>query len=215
MTVVCLLIADDRSDTHIVLSTLHESHILRIDGRDTLTRLEPGSSALVTNQPTLALSNIARRVQRTGPTGTVSAYTDSAYVVQITPKSINLFEYDNTLQTFNRVGTEWVPEQGGGRRPPEIVAASVNASQFVVALSGGTVVLLNLGFDGQWNVVKYVIVRLPSSLFRMDSLRIVNTDHATSPDQRYQHCLVLLLTPPSITRRISQSRSGTPTPFNY
>lgn len=208
------MIARDRSDTHIVLSTLHETHILRIDGRDTLTRLEPGSSALVTNQPTLALSNIARRVQRTGPSGTISAYTDSAYVVQITPKSVNLFEYDSTLQTFNRVGTEWIPEQGGSRRPPEIVAASVNASQFVVALSGGTVVLLNLGFDGQWNVVKCVIVRLSSSLV-ISTKYASYTEHATSPDQRYQHFLVLLLTPPSITHRISQSRSGTLTSFSY
>ncbi|KAI0084181.1 CPSF A subunit region-domain-containing protein [Irpex rosettiformis] len=145
---------EEQSDTHIILSTLHESHILRIDGRDTLTRLESGSSALATDQPTLALANVARRVQRTGPTGPVSAYADSAYVVQITPKGINLLEFDTILGVFNRVGAGWTPEQGSSKRPREIVAASVNASQFVVALNGGTIILLNLGFDGMLNVVK-------------------------------------------------------------
>ncbi len=75
-------------------------------------------------------------------------------MVQVTPKSVNLLEYDATLKTFNRVGAGWTPEQGSNKRPREIVAASVNASQFVVALSGGTVVLLNLGYDDQLNVVK-------------------------------------------------------------
>ena len=120
----------------------------------------------------------------------------------------------STIIAYNR-SYPTTPLQGSEVGPPEIVAASVNASQFVVALSGGTVVLLNLGFDGQWNVVKCVIIRLHSSICHIDSLRTINTDHATSLDQKYQHCLVLLLTPPSIMPRISQSRSGTLTPFNY
>jgi hypothetical protein len=57
---------------------------------------------------------------------------------------------------FNRIGALWSPPERDGIHR-EIVAASLNASQVVVALSGGTVYLLNLGFNGQLNVQKYVI----------------------------------------------------------
>ncbi|KAI0695725.1 CPSF A subunit region-domain-containing protein [Cytidiella melzeri] len=141
-------------DTHILLSTLHESHVLSIDGRDTLMRIDPESTALITDQPTFALANIPRRVQRVSSTGSISAYSDSAYIVQVTPNCVNLVEYDATVRAYNRVGERWTPDQGSTRHGCEIVAASLNASQFIVALRGGTLVYLNLGFNGQLSVVK-------------------------------------------------------------
>lgn len=146
-----------RTDTHILLSTLHESHLIRIDGRTTFTRIDPKSTALTTDQPTLSCSNIMKRVQKPGVGGgpPTASYVDSALVVQATPKGIKLVEYDATLGTFNLVG-EWKPEQVAGKQPREVIAASLNASQFVVALSGGTLVLLNL-LNGQLNVAAYVL----------------------------------------------------------
>lgn len=148
-----------RNDTHVLLSTLHKSYLLKIDGRNTISHLESKATAFITDSPTLALANIPRRVTRPGLGGasSVSSYVDSAYVVQVTSRVINLVEYDTPLSTFTRVGGGWnPPQQALSKQPREIVAASVNSSQFVVALNGGTVVLLNLGFNGQLNVVKYV-----------------------------------------------------------
>ncbi|KAI0337556.1 hypothetical protein BDW22DRAFT_1363933 [Trametopsis cervina] len=141
---------DDQIDTHILVSTLHGSHLLRIDGRDTFTHIDKASAGFDVDQPTLALANIPRRVQKADPAGAlVSSYVNSAYIIQVTPKGVNLLEYDTILRIFNRIGTGWVPDRGASRRGPEIVAADLNASQFVVALSGGSVVVLNFGFNGQ------------------------------------------------------------------
>lgn len=50
-----------------------------------------------------------------------------------------MFEYDLTLkQTYKKVGEGWFPNQHG----QEIVAASFNGTQFLLALSGGKLVLL-------------------------------------------------------------------------
>jgi DNA damage-binding protein 1 len=104
------------------------------------------------NQPTLALANVpARKVQ-----GGASSYVDSTLVVQVVPQGINLVEYDAALDSFNNVGNGWFLQQQKNAewRSKEIVAASVNPSQFAIALNGGTVLLLNLSQDGQINLVQ-------------------------------------------------------------
>lgn len=72
--------------------------------------------------------------------------------MQVTPKGVNLVEYDDALNTFTRVGSGWfLQEQDNPAwKSREIVAAHLNSSQFVLALSRGTVVVLNLK-DGQLN----------------------------------------------------------------
>lgn len=148
--------ASHRIRTHVLVSSVHASYLFKIEGRDIVSRIDAEATGLVLDSPTLAASNILRRVMRSGMGGAPasSSYADSAHIVQVTPKGVNLVEYDSLLKTITRVGTGWTPGQGSSKRSREIVAASLNASQFVVALSGGTIALLNLGMNGQLNLVK-------------------------------------------------------------
>lgn len=76
-----------------------------------------------------------------------SIYVNSSLVVQVTKQGMRLAEYDMALGQYTKVGDGWTPEivQGGyGWDGREVVAASVNASQFVLALNGARLVLMNL-----------------------------------------------------------------------
>ena len=137
-------------DIYILTSTLHESYLFRIDGRDSITRMDASSTGLLTTQRTLALANIPRRVVQQGG----SSYVDSSYVVQITPHGLHLTEYDSTLDTFTASGCGWYlqQQQTSGWDKQEIVAGAINPSQFAAALSGGTVLLFNLSTEGEINL---------------------------------------------------------------
>ncbi|OBZ68977.1 DNA damage-binding protein 1 [Grifola frondosa] len=144
----------DSVDTHLVTSTLYETYVFSFDAADTMTRLEPSTAGFTTRLPTLALTNIPRRQTVTNGARTTSSYVDSSLVVQVTPEGVKLLEYDPALRLFSSVD-EWSPEKHNplwaGR---EIVAAGVNPSQFVLGLSGGRLVLLNLDVNGQLQFVK-------------------------------------------------------------
>lgn len=137
------------NDAYILASTVHNSYLLRFDGRDSIVCVDGSAIGLITTERTLALANVPRRMQQqSGP----SKYVDSSLIVQVTPKGVNLVEYDDALNTFTRVGSGWfLQEQDNPAwKSREIVAAHLNSSQFVLALSRGTVVVLNLK-DGQLN----------------------------------------------------------------
>lgn len=60
------------------------------------------------------------------------------------------------LGEYTKVGDRWVPSKvrsGSGWNGRTIVAASVNASQVVVALNGARLVLLNLNEKDDFNLV--------------------------------------------------------------
>ncbi|TFK48656.1 hypothetical protein OE88DRAFT_1663726 [Heliocybe sulcata] len=142
---------EDSLHTHIVVTTPTNTHILRIDGPDAFTHLTSSTTGFATDERTLAVANVARRTRNPGQSG--SSYTDSAFVVQVTPGKVVLLEFDEALQTFSATGEQWLPHaEGPTGKYDEIVAASVNASQFVLGLTGGRVVVLNLGEDNRFNL---------------------------------------------------------------
>lgn len=140
------------SDAYVLTTTLYDSSLLRFDDRESVTRIDPSAGGFVTNQRTLAAANVPRRVTQQGS----STYVDSSLIVQITPQGLNLVEYDAALDTFARVGNGWAVHQQENPiwRSKEIVAASINPSQFAVALSGGSLLLFNLSPEGNINLIQ-------------------------------------------------------------
>ncbi|EKM59045.1 uncharacterized protein PHACADRAFT_181065 [Phanerochaete carnosa HHB-10118-sp] len=143
---------DGPADTYVLATTLYESFVLRFDDGDSVTRIDPSATELVTNRPTIAVANIPRRTTQQN----ASTYINSSLVVQVTPQGLNLVEYDVALGAFNKVGDGWSLQKQENPlwRAKEIVAASINPSQFAVALNGGTFLLFNLSPDGQLNLLQ-------------------------------------------------------------
>jgi DNA damage-binding protein 1 len=82
-------------------------------------------------------------------------YIDSSLVVQVTKNGAVLVEYDMALGEYTKVGDRWEPGgvgRGTGWSGRTVVAAAVNASQIVVALSGARLVLLNLSEKDDFNL---------------------------------------------------------------
>jgi DNA damage-binding protein 1 len=101
-------------------------------------------SGLVTNQPTLALANVMRRLP--GMSG-ASAYGDSSFVVQVTPGGISVLEMDPELGTTSLIGS-LILEETSHWKSKRVVATSINASQVVVAFDGGVIASFNLNEHG-------------------------------------------------------------------
>ena len=107
-----------------------------------LRRIETGVfNTLVTSQPTLAFSNVYRRQN--------GSYVNSALAVQVVPTGVHLLELDPSANGYKEL-SKWDPRslaQGNNDQRREIVAASVNASQIALALSGGNIVFLRIKND--------------------------------------------------------------------
>ena len=119
-----------------MVSTPRETHLFRVDeDEERLWYMDPITvSGLVTNQPTLALANVMRRLP--GVSG-ASAYGDSSFVAQVTPAGIFVLEMDPELGTTSSIGSILVEDSAWkGKR---VVAASINASQVIIALDGGVI----------------------------------------------------------------------------
>jgi DNA damage-binding protein 1 len=141
-----------RTDSHILVSTLNGTQLFRFDNRNTVSHIESAANGFVTHLPTLAASNVAKRIPKKAGQQS-STYGNSSFVVQVTPKGTCLLEFDIGLDEYTRAGELWSPEkQGHGWQGRDIVAASVNASQFVLALSHGRVVVLNLAGDDKFQI---------------------------------------------------------------
>ncbi|KAH0586144.1 hypothetical protein H2248_007410 [Termitomyces sp. 'cryptogamus'] len=131
---------EDIHDGHILVSTLENTHLLRINdagGDTTLTYVKDTgfteNSGLVTDIPTLAFGNVARRV--VGSSGK-PAYQNSQFVVQVTKKGATIYTYDTISRVYERVGSDF---EGS-----EVVAADLNASQVFLAFKGGRLVALTI-----------------------------------------------------------------------
>jgi len=74
----------------------------------------------------------------------------------VTKTGVALVEYDMALGEHTKVGDGWAPDMdqgvGSGWNGRMIVAAGVNASQVVIALSGARLVLLNLSEKDDFNL---------------------------------------------------------------
>lgn len=139
LTLIC------REHSHLVVSTLRETFVFSFAAKDTIEHMDPSFVGFAANALTLAVRNIPRRqITLNG----VSTYIDSAFVVQITSEGAHLVEYNTALRAFSRTDGGWFPSKVGapyaGR---EIVAAATNPSQYLLGLSGGLLVLLNLKND--------------------------------------------------------------------
>ncbi|KIK96855.1 hypothetical protein PAXRUDRAFT_10541 [Paxillus rubicundulus Ve08.2h10] len=141
----------DRENTHIVVTTLHETHVFRFeDDRGTTVSSVGGSqNGFMTSCRTLAVSNIRRRILKDRSPSSV--YIDSSLVVQVVPKGLLLLNYDPAMREYTRIGDLWTLDKfadgNGSWAGREIVAADINASQIVIALNYGRLVLLNLDGD--------------------------------------------------------------------
>ncbi|KAI0372253.1 hypothetical protein BV20DRAFT_991870 [Pilatotrama ljubarskyi] len=147
---------EDQIHSHLVVSTLRETLLFSLAGKDTITHVQPSIAGFAAHLPTYALGNVPRRQTTTSGGRTVSSYVDSPLVVQITPEGVRLVEYDAALQTFSPVGEGWYPKMLGDSSfaGKEVVAAAMSPSQFVVGLTGGRLVLLNLGANDALQRVK-------------------------------------------------------------
>ena len=125
-----------------MVSTPRETHLFRVDedeGR--LWYMDPITvSGLITNQSTIGLANVMRRLP--GKSGT-SAYDDSSFVVQVTPIGISVLEMDPELGTTSFTGSLILGETTAWK-DKRVVAASINASQVVIALDGGVIASFSL-----------------------------------------------------------------------
>ena len=125
--------------------------LFSLDRLDNLS-VVPVETAGFGRSPTLAASNVVRRLRNTAGR---TSYEDSSLVVQVTEKSVLLLEYDDVLGTHN-VLTSWSPENVGGEWTGRtIVAAALNPSQFVLGLSRKRLVLLNLDENNEFQIFRY------------------------------------------------------------
>jgi DNA damage-binding protein 1 len=134
-----------------VVSTLQETHVFRFDNASSISSIDGDkNTGFITDLPTIAVSNILRRTRNTE---NKSDYLDSSFVIQVVSKGLLLLEYDPGVRQYSRASELWTlekfadPGKEGLWKGREIVAASINASQVVLALNWGRVVVLTLNVD--------------------------------------------------------------------
>ncbi|CCM01903.1 uncharacterized protein FIBRA_03974 [Fibroporia radiculosa] len=142
---------EDIIDSHLIATTLHETLVFSLDGRNAVTHMDPSDHGFITRSPTLAVGNIPRRATTQNGGRVVSSYVDSSLVLQVSQEKVRVIEHDAALGLFVPVGDGWDATKEGRT----IVAAAINSSQFVLGLSGGRLILLNLGENEQIQELKY------------------------------------------------------------
>ncbi|KAF7365431.1 CPSF-A domain-containing protein [Mycena venus] len=140
--------SDDAFDTHILVSTLHETHTFALTTNDTLEATQ--SMAGFAPGRTLAARNVQRGfVQEAVKRGSTiitpqtTKYEDTSLVVQVTSAGAFLLEYDMGSDAFTQVHNYDITNRGGFQGL-QVVAADVNAAQTMLALSNGTLLCLEI-----------------------------------------------------------------------
>ncbi|KAJ7164666.1 CPSF A subunit region-domain-containing protein [Mycena crocata] len=128
-------------DSHLLVSTLQETHAFEITGADTLQAVETISEGFAPGR-TLAARNVQRAtVVRPRVRGELERieYKDTPLVVQVTAKGAFLveFEMDTYMKVYHYDPASRIPGL-------QVVAASINPTQTVLALSNGTLLCLEL-----------------------------------------------------------------------
>ena len=136
-----------RTDDFIIASISQNTLLFHLQDNNTICRLDPSPTGFITGEPTIAVSNLRKRIPPK-PGQSSSKYMDSSFVVQVTPSAVTVLEYDISLDVHTRIAQPWKPDAEPGGKPRSILAADVNPSQIVVALSGRTLALLNLDEEG-------------------------------------------------------------------
>ncbi|KAL4064854.1 CPSF A subunit region-domain-containing protein [Scleroderma yunnanense] len=143
---------NDPEHTHLIVSTLERTHVFRLDGdrNATVSSIRNNPASFETSSRTLAVANVMRRTRTAG----ASTYEDSSLVIQVVPRGLLLLEYDQGSGEFARKGGLWTLDkfadtalQGQSFLGQEIVAADINASQVIIALSYRWVLQISLSFD--------------------------------------------------------------------
>ena len=157
-----------RNQSHLVVSTVNETHLFQINDQGantTFQRVEIAPhNGLITKKPTLAFSNFYKRQD--------GKYVNSSLVVQAVPNGAFLLEWDATMGNYMERAT-WKVENTAlyNAKPLEIVAANVNGSQVALALSGGTRALLciqNNALEFRELIGRYVVLLTSWAVFRTD-----------------------------------------------
>ncbi|KAF7291738.1 CPSF-A domain-containing protein [Mycena chlorophos] len=141
-------------DSHILVSTLETSQVMEIEARDKLQRIDPASSGFVAAR-TLAAKNIqapvvrpaVRRAGREIQPASVG-YKATSFVVQVTKTGAFLFDFQMESE-WERISEVSVASLSSGVDGLEIVAADINASQTVLALSNGSLACLEVDETGK------------------------------------------------------------------
>ncbi|KAJ6466487.1 CPSF A subunit region-domain-containing protein [Mycena sanguinolenta] len=135
-------------DSHILVSTLQETHAFELTRNDTLeaTESDPGFAS----GRTLAARNVKRGVvQEAIKRGNViitpqsTKYEDTALVVQVTSDGAFLLEYDMGMGGFTQLQKHDITK-GGDTPGVQVVAASINAAQILLALNNGRLIWLEV-----------------------------------------------------------------------
>ncbi|KAJ7069995.1 mono-functional DNA-alkylating methyl methanesulfonate N-term-domain-containing protein [Mycena amicta] len=145
---------DDKFQSHILISTLDSSQALEIQAPDKLNRVDSLSGGFVSGR-TFAARNIQHAVVRPAvrrggkeiQPATVS-YKGTSFVVQVTKTGAFLldFEMESTWEKAGEIKPDTVG--GGVVTGLEIVAADINSTQTVLALSNGALACLELNDAG-------------------------------------------------------------------
>lgn len=145
---------NDSEHTHIVVSTLNRTHLLRFEEArgSVISSLPESPSGFETSTCTISLSNIMRLTRKDS---SLIYDEHSPLVVQVVPKGLLLLEYSPEAGGFVRKSElpldkvkdrNLLPQALSGQ---EIVAADINASQIVLALKYGWMMQLTV-MDGQF-----------------------------------------------------------------
>lgn len=149
--------------THVAISTPNQSDIFKLGGLDSISHIDAAGSGFSTLFPTLAMSNLVKWTPATAARPNVT-YTDSSFVAQVTTNEVLLFDFDQALGIPIACGESWSPKKTKDWQNKRIVAASINASQILLALSGGILVLLKVDERDQLQLKAYVYTPLASVL---------------------------------------------------
>lgn len=118
-------------------------------------RVDATTAGLLANSPTLAAGNMRAVLSE----GKVKSYPDAPSVVQVTTDRIRLIDLD--VYGTHTLLDEWVA-------PAEILHASVNESQVVVALAGGLLKMFVRSAESKLLPIRYEI--LFALFFLLDSV---------------------------------------------
>ncbi|KAJ7134358.1 CPSF A subunit region-domain-containing protein [Mycena epipterygia] len=141
---------DNLFDGHILVSTPQDTHIFEMKEADKLEQVETVSVGFAPGR-TLAARNIQRvKIHDAKKKGNTTLeperteYLDSSLVIQVTSNGAFLLEFE--MDTFTQIHEYDVTSRGEER---QVVAASINPTQAVLALDNGKLLCLTVNSTGK------------------------------------------------------------------
>ncbi|KAJ7430630.1 CPSF A subunit region-domain-containing protein [Mycena latifolia] len=141
---------DDLFDSYVLISTLQDTHAFEMRGTDKLEQLEYIGTGFAPGR-TLAARNVQRAkfkpaVERGNMISApeTTEYCGTALVIQVTSRGAFLLEFD--MLSFTQVDNYDVASRGNSREL-QVVAASLNPTQAILALNTGKLLCLEVNKD--------------------------------------------------------------------